>query len=143
MNARGHKPYSSSLEWLYGTIHLDASIMLQFFFLPFLLPPSSLVFDWDIFSASTCFTHFCSSMRKARITRVRVQRAQREPPYALFTRRSRFFKRLYSTGRKRGKPINALPQSPQCGPLAFFLSVWKVSLPPGVLRVRCLFDFVL
>lgn len=36
---------------------------------------------WDNFSAKTCFTHFCSSMRKARTMRVRTQLlTEREGP---------------------------------------------------------------
>merc|ERR1719206_1636782 len=101
-------------------------LRVYFPFLPFFGALVSLA--CDTFSAKTCLTHFCSSIRNARTTRVRTHVAQREPPYARFTRLSRFFKRLYSTGRKRGRPMSALPQSPQCGPLAFFFKVCKVSL---------------
>merc|ERR1719272_88587 len=105
---------------------VSASAPQAFDFLPFLVGVS---FEAEIFSARTCFTHFCSSMRKARITRVRVHPAQREPPYGRFTRRSRFFRRLYSTGRRQGTPMIALPQSPHFGPFAFFCTWWYTSLP--------------
>ena len=56
------------------------------------------------FSASfmTFFTIFCSSMRKARVTRSLTQLAQREPPYE---RETVFFGREmveYSRGRRAG-----------------------------------------
>eukprot|EP00411_Alexandrium_monilatum_P023578 CAMPEP_0175222220 /NCGR_PEP_ID=MMETSP0093-20121207/20712_1 /TAXON_ID=311494 /ORGANISM="Alexandrium monilatum, Strain CCMP3105" /LENGTH=62 /DNA_ID=CAMNT_0016515801 /DNA_START=87 /DNA_END=271 /DNA_ORIENTATION=- len=45
-------------------------------FLPF-LAGASFSFACDSFSAKTCLTHFCSSIRKARITRIRVHLAHR------------------------------------------------------------------
>merc|ERR1719263_2593657 len=126
-----------------ASCHSSGTLMDHHAFPFFFLGASSLVFVCDIFSAKTCFTHFCSSIKKALTTRVRTQAAQREPPYARFTRRSRFLRRRYSMGRKRGNPIRALPQSPQCGPFAFFFRTWTVSLPPGVRNVLCLFDLVL
>jgi hypothetical protein len=54
------------------------------------------------FSWSTFLTILRSSMMKARRMRVRVQPAQREPPYARETVRSRFGIDLYWNGRRRG-----------------------------------------
>merc|ERR1719210_1538457 len=60
-------------------------------------------------------------MRKARTMRMRTHLPHREPPYARFMERLRFFSLLYSTGRKAGMPFRRFLQSPQWGPLALLL----------------------
>merc|ERR1719235_482479 len=112
-------------------------------FFPFFDFEEDSALAWDSFSCRTCFTHFCSSMRKARTMRAFTQAAQRVPPYARFTRRSRFLRRRYSVGARQGMPISAFLQSPHLGPCRTFLTVWNTSLPPGVFTGRTLLPFVL
>merc|ERR1719384_2122899 len=111
------------------------------FFLDLLLDVGSLVAD--IFSAKTCFTHFCSSMRKARTMRILTHLAHLEPPYARLMDRLRFLSLRYSIGLSAGMPMRRFLQSPQCGPFALFFTTRAISRPPGVRSGRILFDLVL
>merc|ERR1712166_904870 len=68
---------------------------------------------------STCFTIFCSSIRKARTMRARTHLAQREPPYARDTFFLFFARRAYRVGFSTGIPWRAEWQSPHFGALHF------------------------
>jgi hypothetical protein len=73
---------------------------------------------------STLLTIFCSSMRKARTTRWRTQRGQRQPPYERLTVFMRRDMRLHSTGRAGTTPLSLILQSPHLGNDGFFLMYW-------------------
>ena len=63
----------------------------------------------------TFLTIFCSSMRKARTMRDRVQWLHREPPYARVTVLLGLERFLASIGRVALMPQSSLPQSPHLG----------------------------
>merc|ERR1719221_1145312 len=113
---------------------------LAFFFLP---AGASSFFCCEIFSARTCFTHFCSSIRKARRTRFRTQRPHLTPPYARVTWRSRCFRRFLSYGRPAATPWSFPPHSPHLTYLAIFLTRCRTFRPPGVFTTSTLLLLVL
>merc|ERR1740123_90906 len=100
-------------------------------------------FCWEIFSARTCFTHFCSSIRKARRTRFRTQVPHFTPPYARVTWRSRCFRRFLSYGRTAATPWSFPPHSPHLTYLAIFLTRCRTFRPPGVFTTSTLLLLVL
>ena len=80
------------------------------------------------FSAKTCFTHLCSSIKNALTIWFRTERALLDPPGALLTFLSRYFNLL---GEVTVPSAFAAPWTAY-----WLLRTWYTNLPPGVFTMR-------